>query len=159
MHSIAVPEPAPSVTAINLPGKRGIAGMSRVRCRTLPGAYGRRDSLRQLRGAVVLLELARGKVRVRGGRGGVARVGGGYHSAPLFEVPCPVVYRQGSYTTYTLLFRSVSRLATVAPQPPDPEGASLKDATKGVRASTARTISRCTPMPRPWMIRISSKPA
>lgn len=35
----------------------------------------------------------------------------------------------------------------MAPQPPASEGASEKAMTKGVRASTARTVARCTPMP------------
>jgi hypothetical protein len=42
-----------------------------------------------------------------------------------------------------------SSRAIVAPQPPASGGASPKDATNGVRASTARTIWRCTPIPRP----------
>src|SRR5579885_3017788 len=48
--------------------------------------------------------------------------------------------------------------ATVAPQPPASSGASPNETTNGVRASTARTISRCTPVPRPWMIRIAVNP-
>lgn len=40
-------------------------------------------------------------------------------------------------------------LTTVAPQPPASGGASPNATTKGVRASTARTICRCTPIPRP----------
>ena len=43
-------------------------------------------------------------------------------------------------------YRSVTM---VAPQPPASAGASWKSATNPVRARMARTISRCTPMPRP----------
>jgi hypothetical protein len=46
----------------------------------------------------------------------------------------------------------------VAPQPPASGGASWKERTKGVRASTERTISRCTPIPRPWMMRRAFRP-
>ena len=53
--------------------------------------------------------------------------------------------------------RAASRVArrnhlsvtSVAPHPPASAGASPYATTNGVRASTARTISRCTPMPRP----------
>lgn len=48
---------------------------------------------------------------------------------------------------------SALRVTTVAPQPPASGGASAKCSTKGVRASTLRTVSRCTPTPLPWMMR------
>src|SRR5674476_490413 len=46
----------------------------------------------------------------------------------------------------------------VAPQPPAAAGASRNSVTKGVRESTERTISRCAPMPRPWMMRRAREP-
>ena len=53
------------------------------------------------------------------------------------------------------IYRSVT---IVAYQPPASAGASRKSDTKAVRARTWRTISRCTPMPRPWMMRSARKP-
>src|SRR5258708_6295439 len=50
------------------------------------------------------------------------------------------------------------RVTMVAPQPPASAGASPKLSTKEVRASTVRTISRCTPIPRPWMMRRARNP-
>ena len=47
----------------------------------------------------------------------------------------------------------------VAPHPPASPGASRKSATMGDRATTERTISRCTPMPRPCMMRNALKPS
>ncbi len=46
----------------------------------------------------------------------------------------------------------------MAPQPPRSGVASPKERTCGERASVFLTISRCTPMPRPWTRRTSEKP-
>ena len=51
------------------------------------------------------------------------------------------------------------RTTSVAPHPPRSGGASAKPTTLGCRASSARTASRCTPIPLPWMIRTSRNPA
>jgi len=47
----------------------------------------------------------------------------------------------------------------VAPQPPAVAGASWKVRTRGSRASSARMLSRWTPIPRPWIRRSSRRPA
>src|SRR5579885_3235824 len=50
-------------------------------------------------------------------------------------------------------------VTTVAPHPPASAGASWYERTRSLRASTWRTVSRCTPMPRPWIIRSPLYPA
>src|SRR2546421_416808 len=58
---------------------------------------------------------------------------------PKFTAFLPCV---GSEKCYGVAPLSFKRYAIVAPQPPASGGASVKRSTKGVRASTERTISR-----------------
>ncbi len=50
---------------------------------------------------------------------------------------------------------SLSRITRVAPHPPASSPAVLKDATPGVLRSIECTVSRSTPVPLPWITRIS----
>src|ERR1700691_2078809 len=65
---------------------------------------------------------------------------------------------KGSKYLCQSLHQGSRSVITVAPQPPASNGASEKLATKGVLLRIDRTISRCTPIPRPWMIRSARKP-